>query len=147
MGRVIHFKGRLASVESYEKLRTIVLEFAEAHDLPVLLSGTYPGPAPGSELPEIWPPPLPGIFIQPDASCDSLVLEFDDNLCVRSSCSTRLAPVSVHILVIDLLQKIKPCFSYLDVKDESGYWREGGGRIGQFGDRWSVVSYRSSACS
>jgi hypothetical protein len=128
MGRVIHFEGRLASGESYEKLRALVLEFAEVHDLPVLLSGTYPGPAPGSELLEIWSPPLPGIFIQPDASCDSLVLEFDGNLCVRSSCSTRLAGISVHMLIINLLQKIEPCFSYLDVRDESGYWSEGEGR-------------------
>lgn len=120
MGRVIHFKGRLASGESYEKLKSIVLEFAEVHDLPVLLSGTYPGPA--SELLEIWSPPLPGIFIQPGASCDSLVFEFDKNLYVKSSCSTQLAHISVHILVIELLQKIKPCFSYLDVTDRSGYW-------------------------
>ncbi|HEY0068112.1 MAG TPA: hypothetical protein VGB46_12135 [Flavisolibacter sp.] len=125
MGRVIHFEGRLASGESYEKLRAIVLEFAEVHDLPVLLSGTYPGPA--AELPEIWSPPLPGIFIQPGASCDSLVLEFDETLHVRSSCSTWPAGISVHILVINLLKKIEPCFSYLNVTDESGYWREGEG--------------------
>jgi hypothetical protein len=125
MGRVIHFEGRLASRESYEELRSIVLAFAEVHDLPVLLSGIYPGPA--SELVEIWNPPLPGIFIQPDASCESLAFEFDDNLFVRSSCSTRLANISVHILVLDLLQKIKPCFSYLNVTDKSGYRREGEG--------------------
>lgn len=123
MGSIIQFKGRLASGESYEKLRAIVLEFAEVHELPVLLSGTYAGPA--SELIEIWSPPLPGIFIQPHVSCDSLVLEFDESLCVRSSCSTRLAPISVHILVIDLLRKIQPCFSYLDVTDESGHWEQG----------------------
>lgn len=120
MGRVIHFKGKLASCESYEKLRAIVLEFAEVHDLPVLLCGIDPRPAAG--LPETGSSPLPAIFIQPDASCDSLVLEFDENLQVQSSCSTRLANISVHILVIDLLQKIQPCFSYLDVTDESGYW-------------------------
>lgn len=116
MGREIHFTGKLASVEHHEELKTIILQFAEVNTLPVLLSGTYPSPA--SEFPETWSPPLPGIFIHPGATCDSLVFEFDKQLYVRGSCSTALADKSVHGLVLNLLEKIKPCFAYLTVTIE-----------------------------
>lgn len=115
MGRVIHFKGKLASAKSYEGLEAVVLEFAEAHDLSVLFYGIHSLPASGSGSEAIHSNLLPGIFVQPGGFCGALVLEFDEDLCVQTSCNTALADSHVHILLMELLQKMKPLFSYLDI--------------------------------
>lgn len=115
MGRVIHFKGKLASAKSYEGLEAIILEFAEAYDLSVLFYGIHSLPVSGSGPEAVHPKLLPGIFVQPGAFCDPLVLEFDEDLYVQTSCNTALADSQVHILLMELVQKMKPFFSYLNI--------------------------------
>lgn len=125
MGVTIHYNGTLASKSHYGKVVEVAMEFAEEHDLPFLLFGINPEPTDGLENEEGgWLCPIQGICLQPDPMCEPLILEFDEELHMEHFCKTQFADISVHLLVIDLLQRIEPFFSRFEVFDEGQYWEK-----------------------
>jgi hypothetical protein len=124
MGLTIHFQGKLASNDQYEKLITCAKDFAEENQMPWLPLNNENGSLLQFKEGSFYEynGPVKGIVIQPGTNCEPFFLQFDKELFIRQFCKTQYADISIHVLLIDLLRQIESGFEELIVIDEGEYW-------------------------
>jgi len=69
--------------------------------------------------------PTRGISVYPHEDCDPVEIEFDNKLFLQEFTKTQFAGPEIHVAVIDLLRRIEPCFTALEVFDEGEFWETG----------------------
>jgi hypothetical protein len=63
-----------------------------------------------------------GVVINPHPMSEPLTLAFTKSLQTKNFIKTQFAGPDVHIQVVELLAELRPLFTALNVRDESGYW-------------------------
>jgi hypothetical protein len=63
-----------------------------------------------------------GVVLRLHPMSEPLYLVFSKGLRINNFVKTQFAGAEVHVRAIELLEKIKPHFSNLEVEDDSGYW-------------------------
>ena len=124
MGITIHFEGGLRSVDSLSTLLQEARGFANEQGWPYIEI-----PNEMRELARVrdeanwdYVGLTSGIEIYPHESAEPLRLEFDSDGYIQEYIKTQFAPVETHLAVVNLLRKLEPFFSSLDVVDESDFW-------------------------
>lgn len=59
------------------------------------------------------------VLIHP--KCDPVHIEFDSKLRIDDFVKTQFAPLNVHLVVLKLLEDLRPHFSSLTIEDEGGF--------------------------
>ena len=124
MGTTIHFEGQLHSNLAFSLLMDRAAEYAAEYRLQF-----YPFQDKNSSLLRIrndrmfeYRGRTKGIIIDPGANGEVMVLEFDETLFAQQSCKTQYGGIEAHLNVVNLLRLLHPCFNYLNVLDETGFW-------------------------
>ena len=66
--------------------------------------------------------PLRGVILFPHAMCEPIHLEFGSDHALQDFVKTQFAGADVHIAIVELLRRLKPQFTRLEVEDEGEYW-------------------------
>ena len=69
------------------------------------------------------------IVINPGDGCESLIMEFDEELHFQTSCKTQFADPEIHMELVGFLRKIEPFFEFFTVQDEGEFWETGDAEI------------------
>lgn len=124
MGVTIHFEGKLKSNKDFDSVIEIAKNFAKRNDMDFLIfkESNKLLQRVKNEEDFDYIGSTRGIKIQPDLNSDPLWIEFDNENYIQEYCKTQFANISIHIKIIELLEKIKPHFIDLIVIDEGEYW-------------------------
>ena len=123
MGVTIHFEGKLKDEGAYESFMASSRAFASEMEWPVSEIKETEVTLQRVKDEEDWDyvGPVKGIEILPHEACDPFRLEFDRDLYIQEYVKTQFAPIQIHVLLIDFLQKHKDLFAELEIIDEGEY--------------------------
>jgi len=124
MGVVIYFEGQLKSENDLAWVTTIANQFAEKYDFDSKIideKNKVLGRVRGEEEWD-YEGAVRGIRLNIAEWAEPVWLEFDENLYLQDFCKTQFADITTHVLLVELLRAIAPCFEELDVFDEGKFW-------------------------
>lgn len=123
MGVTIHFEGGLKSEEAYEALIASANALASEMEWPSTQIEEREATLQRVKDEEDWDyiGPVKGVEILPHETCDPFRLEFDENLYIQEYIKTQFAPIQIHVLLIDFLQKHNELFKNLEIIDEGEF--------------------------
>jgi hypothetical protein len=124
MGMTIHYEGKYSGLEQWNSIIETATQFADRNkldyflfdDTKLIIHRSKQKPV------DVKTGEIKMLVIHFHLRCDPFILQFDINNCISHFCKTQFAEPGIHILIIDLLEKIKPFFESFNVVDEGGYW-------------------------
>jgi hypothetical protein len=127
MGVVIYFEGRLKSEKDLARVMTIANQFAEKYNFDSEIIDEKNKALSRVRGEEEWDyeGPVRGIKLNIAEWAEPVWLGFDENLYLQDFCKTQFADITTHILLVELLREIAPCFNELEVFDEGEFWETG----------------------
>ena len=129
-GITIHFEGRAADAAAVERILETASAAAAENGWPFrrVVDGEVgeldPGTVKMIEEAEGSgaPAPVRGIVIYPHAMSEPLYIVFGPKSRTKNFVKTQFAGAATHVKVVELLERVAPLFTDLDVDDEGQYW-------------------------
>lgn len=125
MGITIHIEGQLADNAAYVAFVEKADRFASRLGWPIERFTV-----PNAKLSRVrneqdwdYDGPTKGVLLRPHPSCEPLRLEFDEDLYIQEFCKTQFAPSETHEAIVELIDLLAPCFTRLEVVDESDFFK------------------------
>lgn len=130
MGVIIGYKGKIKDKALVDPFIKNVEEYARKHKWECQLffekemTLKRDGPADENGEWESWnyTGPVTILRLMCHPQCDPLCFEIGEDLIFSDFVKTQFAPVDIHIAIIELLQRVQPFLSELEVEDEGEYW-------------------------
>ena len=127
MGITVHFEGKLKGGEAFQSALSSAIHFCEEHGWPYERIDHQNATLKRVRDEQDWDyeGPVQGIQIQPHENSEPIRLEFDRDLYIQDYTKTQFAPVDIHVLIVELLQRLRPYFAHLEVVDEGEFFETG----------------------
>ena len=127
MGTTIHYYGHARSDDDVDRILDIAQDYAARKEWwrrRDVTHATLTRSFGDGELIE-YEGRVRRIVMIPESACETVRLEFDDNLFTWWFTKTVGMRVESHIEIVELLRTIQPHMADLEVRDEGEYWETG----------------------